>query len=383
MRKHTNFLSNSIAVGLASMRLNARGGIAPVNMGANPATSLADVIVPDVFTAYVQQLTEQKSRLIQSGAVVRDAQIDALLAGGGVMFDMPSWNDLANDEDNISGDDADDKYVASQNKNSTPKKTTAAKEVCVRLSRNQSWMASDLAADLAGADPMNSIASRVADYWTRRHQAAFVATMNGVFAQDAKVTKDMSIDISAVTAAGGAVFSASAFIDALTTMGDSADKLKMVMVHSVVYARMQKNNLITFIPDARGEVVIPTFLTRQVIVDDGVPFDATKGTFETWLFGAGAVRAGVGSPKTPTETARLPDSGNGGGGEALYNRVEWVLHPTGYAVAVVANGGGPSNANTAGNLAHADTWKRVYKERKQIPMARLITKELTPATTTP
>lgn len=146
------------------------------------------------------------------------------------------------------------------------------------------------------------------------------------------------------------------------------------MVHSIVYNRMQKNNLIDFIPDARGEVNIPTFLGRTVIIDDGVP--NTGGVYDTWFFGAGAVRLGVGSPKVPTETQRKPDAGNGGGQEVLYSRLEWCIHPNGHAwVATGAGDGGPTNAGTTHNLAAATSWRRVFPERKQIKIARLITRE--------
>ena len=44
---------------------------------------IADVVVPRIFTPYVQQLTEEKTALIQAGALVRDNMLDNLLAGGG------------------------------------------------------------------------------------------------------------------------------------------------------------------------------------------------------------------------------------------------------------------------------------------------------------
>ena len=44
---------------------------------ASGVTRLADVIVPAIFTPYVQQLTQEKSRLIRSGAVTRDPILDA------------------------------------------------------------------------------------------------------------------------------------------------------------------------------------------------------------------------------------------------------------------------------------------------------------------
>lgn len=348
-------------------------------MATGPTTLISDVIVPEIFTPYIQQETETKSRLIQSGAVVRDPFIDNLLAGGGLIFEVPSFKDLDDDDANVSTDAASDQYTGGSG-DSAPKKTGTAQETAVRLSRNQSWGSSALTSTLAGADPMESIAARVSMYWTRQLQKALIATMTGVFADNAAapagsehVQGDLTNDISGTYSAGVTDFSAAAFLDAAVTMGDSQEDLGMVMVHSIVYNRMQKNNLIDFIPDAEGRVIIPTFLGRIVIVDDNMP--ASGGTYETWLFGAGAVRLGVGTPDVPTEVDRKPDAGNGGGQEILYNRHEWSIHPTGHAFVGTAANGGPSNAATSNNLANAASWIRVFTERKQIKIARLITTE--------
>ena len=351
-------------------------------MAQGPITQIQDVIVPEIFNSYTQQLTEEKSRLIATGAIVRSPQLDDNLSGGGLTFNVPSFKDLDNDEDNVSGDEPDDSFVTDGNSNSTPKKTGTSNEVAVRLSRNQSWSTADLASELAGADAGESIANLVSDYWARRLQAAFVATMNGVFNNNAAaptaaqhVQNDLTNDVSGDTYSAGVTdFNASAFIDAAVTMGDSMGNLSMLCVHSIVYARMQKNNLIEFIPDSRGEAQIPTFLGREVIVDDGLP-TPSSGVFHSWLFGNRACLLGMGAPMTPTETFRSPNAGNGGGQSTLYNRVQWAIHPVGHSFDATPNSGGPGNSATTNNLAHAASWQRVYAERKQIPMARLITRE--------
>lgn len=336
-------------------------------------TQLSDVIVPEVFTPYVQQITEEKSRLVQSGILARAESIDNFLAGAGLTAHMPSFKDLDNDSENVSTD---------QSGTSSPNKIGTAQEIIVRLSRNNSWSSYDLVQALIGADPMEAIASRVGAYWTRRLQAAFVATMRGVYADNAAapvgtehVQNDMTHDVSGASFVDGVTnFTAEAFIDATLTMGDSMGDLAGIVVHSVVYARMQKNNLIDFIPDSEGKVNIPVFLGREVVVDDGVPF--TGGVFESWLFARGACRLGMGSPSVPTEVDRNPATGNGGGSETLYNRVELCIHPVGHAYIGTAASGGPSNANTTNNLANAGSWRRAFTERKQIKMARLITREM-------
>lgn len=338
-------------------------------------TQIADIIVPEIFSPYSQQLTEQKSRLIKSNAVRRDTALDAALTGGGLTYNEPSFKDLADDADNV-GDDV-------PGNTSTANKIGTADEIQVRLSRNSSWSTMDLTSALAGTDPADAIAGLVADYWVRRLQGAFVATMTGLFADNAAAPTgtehtedDLSYDISGVGFTDGVTnFSAEAFIDAAVTMGDSMDDLGIVFMHSIVYARALKNNLIDMIPDSTNPNAkdIPTFLGRIVVVDDACT--NTAGVFETWLFGAGAVRLGMGSPKVPTELDRAPAAGNGAGQETLYNRVEWIIHPVGHKYAGTPPKGGPSNASTSNNLAHAGSWQRVFTERKQIKIARLITRE--------
>lgn len=347
-------------------------------MAAGPTTRVADIVVPEIFTPYTQQLTEQKSRIIQSGLAVRDPAIDLLLAGGGLTFNVPSFKDLDDDAERVSTDtsvpfaDADASLPSGVARPPDPKKIGTSTEIAVRLSRNNSWSSTDLAAALAGADPMEAIADRVAYYWTRRLQAAFVATWNGVIADNvANDSGDYVNDISGNSFVDGVTnFSAEAFLDTALTMGDSMEDLTAVMVHSVVYNRMQKNNLIDFIPDASGRVNIPTFLGREVIVDDGVPRNGN--VYDTWLFGGGATRLGIGQAKVPTEVERKAGGGNGGGQEVLYSRVEWAIHPVGHAFVMTGTpNGGPANTD----LDDATSWDRVFPERKQIKFARLVTRE--------
>lgn len=367
-------------------------------MAAGPSTQVTDIVIPAIFTPYQQELTTQKARLIRTGALVRDALLDSLLVGGGITFNFPFFNDLDDDADNVSGDEIPDITAISESAgspalpgaltDSIPFKITTHTQTAVRLSRNGSWSSADLAAALAGSDPQEAIARRVAFWWARKLQAIFIATWSGVNKDNgANDSGDYANEVAgAVFAQGVTNFTAEAAIDTVATMGDSEDELGVLMVHSVVKARMKKNNLIDAIPDARAEVGFDTFMGFQIVVDDAMPNGTATvlddgsagnaGTFESWFFGPGATRLGVGSPKVPVEVAREAAAGNGGGTEILHSRQEFSLHPVGHAYTGTAPDGGPSNAATTNNLNIAGSWNRVTAERNQVKFARLITREL-------
>lgn len=341
-------------------------------------TQITDVVVPRVFTPYMQLLSVENSAFVQSGVAQLDPEFDSLLSGGGRTFDLPFYNDLSDNESRVSGDAVADVQVRpfpNPGNDSSPDKITTGQEVAIRHSRNRSWSSADLTGQLSGDDPQGAIASRVAAYWTRQYQRLVIASIRGVIADNiANDGGDMVTNISTAGAVTDANrFSAEAFIDAVQTMGDQGESLVAIAVHSIVYRRMQKLNLIDFIPDARGEVNIPFFLGRRVIVDDGLPtfLVGANPTFSCYLFGTGAIALAVGSPKVPTEVEREPAAGNGGGQEVLYSRQELLVHPRGFAwqsAAPGANMAGQSPTNA--ELALAANWDRRFA-RKLIRLAEL------------
>lgn len=331
---------------------------------------ISDIIVPEVFTAYLQELTTQLSAFVQSGVIERNSLFDALLVGGGRTFSLPHYKDLSDTEANVSTDDGvgvDD---------AVPEKITTGKEIAQRHNRNQVWSAADLTSALAGNDPLEAIARLVAAYWVRQEQTWLIRSIQGVILDNiAADSGDMVHDIGAagattITAAN--LFSAEAFIDAAQTMGDHSDAIVAVAMHSVVYTRAQKNNLIDFIPDARGETDIPTFLGRRVVVDDGIPTSTpdTQLEYSTYLFGAGTFAKGVGSPRVPAEVNREAIAGRGGGQEFLHSRQEWILHPRGFQWLA---GSQVDESPTNAEMALAANWDRIVTSRKSIKLAELKT----------
>lgn len=324
-------------------------------------TQIADVIVPEVFNPYVVQRTAELSALRRSGIISNNPELDRLASSGGRLINMPFWDDLTGDDE-----------VLSDNGALTPQKITAGQDVAVLLMRGKAWSANDLAKALSGDDPMRAIGDLVAEYWVRMEQKTLISILDGVFADNAAndagdLVKNIATE-DGDTATEANKLSAEAVIDAATLLGDAAGKLTAIAVHSIVYANMQKNNLIDFEPTNTQNIGWGTYLGKTVIVDDGLaPVAGTTSGFKykTILFGQGAIGLGNGAAPVPTETDRDSLAGD----DILINRRHYILHPRGikFTDSSVA-GSSPSNSE----LANAANWDRVY-EKKNIRLVELVT----------
>lgn len=311
------------------------------------STKIKDVIVPEIFTPYMIEKTAEKSRILQSGIAIANPKLNELVTQGGLTMNMPFWKDLTG-EDEILEDS-----VAL-----TPQKIGAEKDVACLLMRGNAWGANDLAGALAGDDPMSAIADRVADYWARREQKTLLSVIEGVFA--CEDMQDHMLDKSTEAINGSLV------LDAKQLLGDEAETLQAIMMHSAVYTELQKQNLIeyTTVQGKSGSpITIPTYLTYSVIVDDGMPRTA-DGVFTTYLFAKGSIGRGEGVPVSlvPTETDRDSLAGE----DYLMHRRAFVLHPMGIRWQGTPEKVTPSNKE----LATGTNWKRVY-ESKNIGLVAL------------
>ena len=330
-------------------------------------TRIADILVPELWVPYLREATKENSRLFQSGALVEDATIDREIARGGNSVHIPFWKDLGSDGtvETGQGDDPASKI--------TPGKIESDEQVAAVLRRVVSFGAADLAAALAGDDPMGVAAERIGPFWERRFNQVAIAAIRGALAAIDNEGSQASVGFFDVSVQSGTprYIDAETVIDARQAgLGDAADDLTLMFVHSAVYARLQKLNLIDFIPDARGEVVIPTYLGMQLVVTDSLPVDksGSNPVYETYICGPGALRYGESSAKVPAEVQREALEADGGGVEYFVSRRDFVIHPLGFKYVGSLPANGPTNAQ----LATAGNWARVF-ERKNIPLVGIKT----------
>jgi hypothetical protein len=325
------------------------------------ATLRSDVIVPEVFTAYVDEAVTTRSAFINSGVIQPLAILNA--TEGGDYVNVPSWTA------NLSGD----AEVLSDSSSLTPGKIGAEKQVCPVLHRGRAWEVRTLAALAAGDDPMAAIGRKVADYISHQQQKDVFAILKGIFGPLTSNTtgalKALAIDSNATAG----VLSPGKVAEARAALGDQGEKLSVIAMHSKVYYDLVERRAIEYVtagearqtadssmPDAfggnlanaYGDVTVPTYMGLRVIVSDDVNTNGTE--YASYLFTPGAMASGTQSglvTETDRDILALSDAMS----------VHWhnLYHPLGMSYKAATGGVNPTKAT----LETVTNWEQIYETK--------------------
>jgi hypothetical protein len=322
-------------------------------------TAVADIIIPTEFEKYAIERTAELSRFGECGIVEMASQFDELASGGGREVKMPFWKDLTAA-----------RHILSDSGSLSVNKISSDQDIARIHNDAQVWSVNHLAKVVSGDDPMQAIVDLVAGYWARTDEGLVISCLKGMFAAASMTGNLLAIHSESVAGTTSATrLNGATFVDACAKLGDAADRLTAVAMHSATEAALRKLDLIDFLPDSEGKPVLKTFQGRRVVVDDSLPTRAgtTDGTvFTTYLFGQGAFAKGVapldGTPlqggfgTEGVELARIPLDSD----MVMINRRRYILHPRGvkFTSASVA-GDSPTNAE----LETAANWVRVWENK--------------------
>jgi len=328
---------------------------------------IADIYNPLTFASFIDESQIELNNFIRSGVLAQSPLVAAQASQGGNEGILTGFKPLGTEEPNYSNDNPA--------LTSTPSNITKYVQRWRLASQNQSWSTMDIAAELALKDPVEAITSKIGQYWATQNERRLIQSAMGVLADNvANNSADMVVNLATDSAdpiTPDQLISGDAVLDALQTSGDHKMNYTAIAMHSVVYTSLQKQNLIDFIPNSRGEIVIPTYMGMTVVVDDSLPAVAgsERVTYTSILFGAGAFVGGQGRILNPSELDRNPSAGNGGGEEIIYSRRSEIIHPLGCSF---ESGSVAGQSPTQAELSNASNWQRVW-ERKNINMAFLQT----------
>lgn len=316
-------------------------------------TKLANIVTPEVFTAYTMEPSIYRNRFYKSGVMSRNGGMDSLLTGGGKTFNLPYWNDLDDTESS----------VPSETVAVTVGNISAEQQVFRRLERNRAWGSNALVNIRSGSNGLQAITERVVGYWERDFNKSLVSSCVGVINDNiANDSSDLVNDISGTATPNftdNGVIQTQALLGENGTLGrpDQEDYVG-IAVHPNVYAYMRSLDVITYIPISGQPRPIPFYMNMEVIVDRRLPKTAESAGYKytTLIFKAGAFQMGMSTiGYEPTSIDR--DETKGMGIDQLFTRRVYSIHPIGFAWQESSvTGVSPTNTE----IETAANWDRVF-----------------------
>lgn len=333
-------------------------------------TAIANMVVHDAFSRYFQRALLERSVFFKSGILATDPQIAEKCneAGfGGNFVSLPFFNALSTSDKEQRLDESD----------LVPSNVTTGEDVAVIVRRGKAFGANDLATDVAGADPMITVANQLADYWNARNERRLFSVLKGVFAKNVSADdSSLVLDISGQEGSK-AILSKDTLLWAAQLLGDRKTQLTAIACNSIVdtYLSAMDTNAGLY-KASEGAATLPSYNGRSILIDDLCGYDASTKKAEIYLFGQGAIAYNPCPVKVPFEVGR--DALKSGGRDFLVSRQASICHLRGYKWGVTDIN--PYNADadrpegdTSKTLENDASWTRVY-DAKEIRCVKLICK---------
>lgn len=230
--------------------------------------SLGSYTIPfdeEIFAAYLQNEPDLVTdAMIQSGIMVEDPFIASLIQGGGNVYTIPFYSNLADSSDNNYDGKTD----------ITLDTMGASHQTGVVYGRAHGWFADDFVADFTAANPMAAIAARVNKYWMNKKQARTIGIVDAVLSKSA-----MAANTVTKSTVGGTSLS-----DATQEIwGEHKRSVGLAIMHSAVaqtYEDLQRVEYLKYTDPNGVTRALQIFEINGIatIIDDGVPKSMTDAT---------------------------------------------------------------------------------------------------------
>lgn len=305
----------------------------------------------------------QLDAIIESGAVVYSDAIASQITHGNY-FTIPYYNIPDGDPANYNGQTDIPLFPLSGTSQSG-----------VVYGRTIGWFSPDFQKDLSGGDPMSNTVDRVATYWRRQRQKAFLGTTEALFnmtGTDENTQAFLNDHVKKVDTTIGITDIGDLAQQAL---GDNDFRFNLAMMPSRIARRLANLNTLEFrkYTDAMGvqrQSRIADYDGLTVVVDDTMPHNAATGEYTTYLFATGSFLTARGALNVSAEVKREP--GKNGGQDELYTRQRITMHPNGFNFKIPNTEW--TESPTDAQLFNGANWELIY-DHKAIGIAKLVTTE--------
>ena len=272
---------------------------------------LADIVKRNNFSTYVSQAIKERSLFIQSGAVVRNALLDA--RAGGTRIQVPEFNPIAPTEEIIDGTAT---WGTSTNGHLTPQKIGTDTQIATICHRGFAYAVDDVAVLAAGEDPMGHIRNQLADAINKLNSVRLFETLTGLFHTALNSHRlEKQLGGSGSTAEAN-YLTAATVAEARSKIGERGEELDLLIVHPSVAYYLYQVGMLTFSTSALStggavtwggggvgvnETSIGQFAGMNVVIDSQVN-TVQPGTtghqkeFRCYLIKSGTILEGEQSP---------------------------------------------------------------------------------------
>lgn len=315
-----------------------------------PVTKFSDLIVPEKFTKYLIQETVKTNAFLNSGIATSDPSVN--ITDGGKTVNIPFFNRLsANDE------------TLKEGRALTVNNITASKDIAAVHARSVAFGATDLSKLFTGEDPIKAMRIQLGEYWSDKMTEILLNTLKGIFGTGLGAADANQLDNSAN------VLDANVMSDAMFLLGDKSAKITAIAMHSKVFAKLKKLDLVDTVQPSNLSPAYNTYMTKRIIMDDSIePESGTGATavYPIYLFGKGAIAYNENGTLATYEQDRdilLKE-------DIFTSTRVFTMHPRGVKwIGTPENGETPSNAE----LANSENWSLV-EQPKNVAIARVLTK---------
>lgn len=294
------------------------------------------VFDPEVFSDYMSEQPTWNDRILASGILVQDDTIMDLIGSKGNVATLPFYVPIDADEDPALNNDGET--------DNTPSEISGKKQTCMLIQRMKAWKAQDFTKELTGAEPMTHVANSVAGYYRQVRAKDLMTTVDAVLSLD-KMANHIT-DIAAVKPTTGDISITDANrVDETTlifaqqkAIGDSADTMGLLFLHSYIYARYKAMGLVDYnkytINNAmERNIELPTINGFIPFVSDRFTVDTSGDAvvYKTYMIGSGSVLT---CDKTNYEDPYYADYDpeTKAGIRKLYTKQGYVMHPNGFSI---------------------------------------------------
>ena len=344
------------------------------------ATTLSDIIVPEVFAASIIEETTLRDSFLQSGVVAPLAELNLSSTQGGNFVNIPFY------KANLSGN-----YTRLNDSSSlTPNKIEQSSQIGVVLTAGDAFSARQLAGQKIGSnspDPISAIRQKLGAYINNEKQKDLYSCLQGVFGSLTANTSDSALFDLCIDSESGdspSALGAGTVSKAQSLLGDQGDKLTTIAMHSKVFYALKERKALDYVTNtearlstaatgastidafggssagAYGDVSVPRYMGMNIVVSDDIPKAGSGASTEyaVYFFAQGSVATGE---QAALET--LVDRDVLAFEDVVSFKHAYIYHPIGTKWSVTTTNPTRTQLETATN------WSKVY-DTKNIGIVR-------------